>query len=330
MSLISALIIIAGRFIVKIFITVFGWAMVIFFGRIPEEKNKKLSVIALLSLVWVILIIGISYPALTDAFYDYIPDNKLKRMVSVLLETVGILMIPMIVGEISVFIQEKEKKEAMDFVKATIKGYYYSVVMGISMILMLLMAPFITLRRFIQRQEAASMPVLISDDRIRVVLGKLRQGLEKKGYQVLLRKPEWIMNFPVLLIRRMLKELLEKDITKNLNLQGEGFRISLNATDISIVGKKRLVDQIRIQLSMILSYDSCFMTWGEASQEIEKEAYFIYRSFKEQKSSQADAVNALENLKKKVDIMELEYEEWEIVSKKIAIFEIDVLQKAKE
>lgn len=326
MGLLSALFIIAGRFIVKIFITVFGWAMVIFFGQIPEEKNKKLSIIALLSLVWVILIVGISYPALTKAFYDYIPDKNLKRMISVFLESIGILLIPVAVGEISVFIQGKEKKEAKDFLRAVIIGYYYSFVMGISMLLMLIMAPIITLKRFLRRQEVASMPVIISDDRVKEVFGKVKRGLDAAGFHVLMGKPDAMMNLPVFLIRWMLKDLLNTDITRNLKLQGEGFRIYLNATDILVVGRKNLIEKIQIHLDLILTFDPCFMTWGEESHKLEKEAYFLYHSFQNKEKKWYEIIDKLEELKYKAEHSGLEFREWQTVLRKISAFEMKVIQ----
>lgn len=325
MTLISALFIIAGRFIVKIFITVFGWAMVIFFGRIPDDKNKLLSAIALLSLIWIILIIGITYPALTKAFYDYIPNNDLKHMISVLLETVGIVLIPIIVGEISVFMKDNNDKKIRDFVKATAKGYYYSVVMGISMILMLIIAPILTVKRFLLRQSTSSMPVIIQEKQINKVMATIKGGLEEKGYQVLIKKPQFLLSFPVFLIRWMLKDLLEKDISKNINIEGQGFKVCLNVSDILIEGNRNLTDKIKINIASVLMYERCYLTWGEDSCYLENKIYKVYLNYQQNKSKN-NCIQELENLKEEMLRLDLEYHEWEIVLKKIETFEVIILK----
>src|SRR5918992_5194651 len=51
-----------GRFVGKLLQTAFGWATVLLFGRVPESKQLLLSGVALASIAWVAVAIGVLFP----------------------------------------------------------------------------------------------------------------------------------------------------------------------------------------------------------------------------------------------------------------------------
>lgn len=325
-GLISAIFIIAGRFIVKIFITVFGWAMVIFFGKMPEEKNKKLAIMAILSLVWIILIIGITYPALTKAFYDYIPVQELKRMVSFYLESVGIFLIPIIVGIISVVINGFKNLDIYDFLKVAYKGYYYTTVMGIAMIFMLVYAPFITVRRYLKRLHTSSLHVVVEKEQIQEVIEMIKKNLEPEGYFFEEKKPNLIYRLPILLLKEMLMDILQLNVSRDIMLKNNDINIMINYMDIIIEGKKTEVNRVKSKIANLLSTSNIFMTWGKESNKIEQNALEIYNKYLEKKIEKDSALNKLEDLIEFLPETDINYEEWHVLMRKLYLFENIILK----
>ena len=165
MNLISTIIIIAGRFIVKILITVFNWAMEIFFGKMPREIQKKRNIVAILSVAWVILVFGTLYPAVVQTFYNYIPDKEIRSLVTFWLGSFGIFVMPVIVGY---FVTEmnRKKDEKINYFYLILDGFYYSFYIGRAMLIMFILAPFITLKRFVLQRKTLSLSVIFKSKKL--------------------------------------------------------------------------------------------------------------------------------------------------------------------
>ncbi len=329
MELISAILIIAARFIVKIFITIFGWTMVIFFGNIPEEKNKKILMIALLSMIWIILIIGISHPAITNAFYNYIPFKDLKDKIAFFMETAGVILIPIAVGQIALLIKGKEKNKIWDYVLFGMKGYYYSFVMGIAMIVMFIASPLIRLKRFVKREETVSMPAVIVKGRLEEVLKLLQEGLALNDTLTVAERSGIFFRIPNFLLRRIFWDVLNVDTRNNKVLKGEKFRIFFNATDIMIEGEKKKIEKVKEILVNILIYDKTFMTWSDKGNHLEKEALDVYAAYLEKKKGEEETIEMLEELIQICEKSALDYCEWDIITRKLYIYENNILKCMK-
>lgn len=332
MTLISALFIIAGRFFVKIFITVFGWAVVIFYGRIPEEKSRLFFLLSVLSLVWIILIGGLLYPALVKPFYDYIPYHNMKKIISMILESLGVLIIPVIVGELAVFIKGKEKATYKAYFKATFVGYMYSFLMGIAMALMLLFAPLITAKRAVMRYKSLHIPVVIPTGDTNAVIKKISASLEKKGILITIKRTSILYRLPVIIIRKIIRQILglEIDGRQNKMIKGKDFRIFINPTDIMIEGEKVMIEWLRCRIVMELIYDEAYLTYSEEAQQMEKGGLSVYKGYERGLYTEKEAAAVLEDMKEKAEYTIDNYEEWEMIVFGLLWFENKILKKDRK
>src|ERR1035437_3253496 len=62
MAILAALFAAVGRQAGRVLTTALGWASALLFGRVPRHKQLLLSLIALGSLLWVVLVLGIILP----------------------------------------------------------------------------------------------------------------------------------------------------------------------------------------------------------------------------------------------------------------------------
>src|SRR5687768_15561177 len=63
MAIVQGIVAGIGRSLGRVFNMAFGWANVLLFGRVPQDRQIYLSAIAFGSLIWIIVVIGIAFPA---------------------------------------------------------------------------------------------------------------------------------------------------------------------------------------------------------------------------------------------------------------------------
>lgn len=55
---------------------VFGWATVTLFGRVPQERQIFLSVVAFGSIIWLVAVVGIAFPSAATMMLAFVPVPK--------------------------------------------------------------------------------------------------------------------------------------------------------------------------------------------------------------------------------------------------------------
>src|SRR5205809_5450245 len=73
MTIIGGLIGLLGRFAGQILNTTLGWATLLLFGKVPQNRQMLLLVIVFGSLVWVALVIGIALPPVGTLLVASVP-----------------------------------------------------------------------------------------------------------------------------------------------------------------------------------------------------------------------------------------------------------------
>src|SRR5918995_105540 len=73
MAIISGIAGVAGRFAGRVLSAVLGWATILLFGKVSGSKQTVVLLIALASVVWVILVIGVLVPDVGTTLIAFIP-----------------------------------------------------------------------------------------------------------------------------------------------------------------------------------------------------------------------------------------------------------------
>ena len=324
MEIINLAIIFVGRFFIKIFITIFSWAIVIFFGKIPTEKNIKLSSMAILSLLWLVVIIGFVFPFITKFVYGYIPNKTLEKSIAAFLSSAGIFILPAIVGLLAFFMENNRWNK--NIFKVLAKGYYYCIVMSISISFMLVCAPIITLKRYLLREHTTNIPLIVKNGRVEEVLFLIHEQIVLKDVEVIIKKPNPFYRFPIIILNKLIKDLLKVYDTRNIMLKGDGFKIYINPTDILIEGKKRNIDYIKICIVNILAFDETYMTWSSIGHGYEDKGLCIYNLFIKGLYSINEAILRLDEMLEKLEKESIDYFEWEVITRQFYVFEIEILK----
>src|SRR5512132_2598227 len=69
----------------KLLNTAFGWATVMLFGRVPQDRQIYLSLVSFGSVIWLLTLVGIAFPRIGTFLLSFVPlpewiDKKWIRL----------------------------------------------------------------------------------------------------------------------------------------------------------------------------------------------------------------------------------------------------------
>ena len=87
----------------RVFNMALGWATVMLFGRVPQERQIFLSVVALGSIVWLTAVIGVAFPAAAVFLLAFVslPPWVHHTWIRIVM-MIAVLVVPPLIGESSI------------------------------------------------------------------------------------------------------------------------------------------------------------------------------------------------------------------------------------
>src|SRR5919108_6359501 len=85
MAIVQALLAMVFRSAGKLLNTAFGWATMMLFGRVPQDRQIYLSLVSFGSVIWLLALVGIAFPKLGTFLLSFVPlpdwvDRKWVRL----------------------------------------------------------------------------------------------------------------------------------------------------------------------------------------------------------------------------------------------------------
>src|SRR5919202_5441305 len=146
MVLIQGLFAAVFRSLGKLLNTAFGWATVMLFGKVPEDRQIYLSAISFGSVAWIALLAGVLIPSAGTFLLGLVTLPKWVDPNWVRLAMLaGALVLPALVGVASLLMLDPQDrpKGAGGKVKSVLKGYPYTLGMALTLIMMTAFAPIL-------------------------------------------------------------------------------------------------------------------------------------------------------------------------------------------
>lgn len=288
LPLISILIATIARFAIRIFMKVFDWSTEIFFGKIPIDKSRKLTVLSALSMIWIIMVLCIPFPNIAKITLAFLPKAvRTNRLVIYLLNGSGALFIPIIVGFICIFwdmqinidIVKVDNIKKLQY-KQGLLGFYYTFFLGISFITMFIFSPIIKAINFIRKRKMLLAPATVQKGRYEIVLAKIQKALKDYNIDAELVNTSIVYKVPIRLLDVLSGSLFKDIFIKNEKLlYNKDLEIYIHYEDIMIVGKEDLIKKARAIIADVLMFDTTYLTWDEKTKELEDSVLTVYSDF---------------------------------------------------
>src|SRR5215217_6874657 len=111
MAIVGSLFALLGRFVGRVLTTTLGWASVLLFGRVPEDRQVWLAVLTFGSLAWVVSVFGILFPNVGTLLLAAVPrpDWISEDIVRLVMLAIA-LVLPAILGGVTLLLFEPEDR----------------------------------------------------------------------------------------------------------------------------------------------------------------------------------------------------------------------------
>src|SRR5437773_11967104 len=157
MAIVQALIAALFRSAGKLLNTAFGWATIMLFGRVPQDRQVYLSATAFGSVLWLIALVAVAFPRAGVFLLSFVTlPPWVNRTWIRLAMIVAAIVIPAIVGWLSTRLVDPSQRPrgAGGPMKAIGRGYPYTLGLALTFITMTLFAPTMKIRDAIRRWPA--------------------------------------------------------------------------------------------------------------------------------------------------------------------------------
>src|SRR5207247_5260458 len=111
MAIIQGILALLTRSIGRVLNTAFGWATIMLFGKVPQDRQIYLSVVAFGSVAWLVVLLGIAFPSAGTFLLSFVPLPKWVDKTWVRLAMlVAAVVLPLIVGLVSLRMVDSESR----------------------------------------------------------------------------------------------------------------------------------------------------------------------------------------------------------------------------
>ncbi|GAB4465911.1 MAG: hypothetical protein OHK0029_36870 [Armatimonadaceae bacterium] len=330
MAIIQALLLALSRRAGQLVNTVFGWATALLFGKVPQDKQIYISIMTFGSVAWLIAVIGIAFPAVGTFLLSAIPlpdwvDRTWVRWAMFALA----LLLPPVVGLLGAYaVDEDERpKENKNYLKNALRGYPYTLALAVTLVLMIVLAPFLMIPRIIKRWKTEHVPVLVEADEYDAVVEEIDTVMASAGWQTERHPANWMIRVPTQILTRLAGDVVDNYVAENLTtLNADEIEVTLHPADLVISGEEHHVAHLRALIAEQMAFSKANMTWTKEAVEMENAVSQMWRDLR---SGDADPHNILAQLReqeKQRNELQIAFEEWEVLERQQLLVERAVLK----
>ena len=272
MALIASLFALLGRFVGRVLTTTLGWASVLLFGRIPQDRQVWLAVLTFGSLAWVAAVAGVLVPDVGAVLLtalprpDWIPEDLVR-----LAMLVTAILLPAILGGVTLLLFDPEDRpKGRELLVQLARGYAIVPILAVTLVVLAVAGTVRKLDSIAHRREDAHVPIVVRPGRYDALVDTLETTLRDGGLVEERHAGPTVLTTPARLLARVAGKGIGSLVPDRLiELRGPGVRLSVYPADLALTGEKDDVAKARALVARdVPSKDAWFTTTKEA-QKIE-------------------------------------------------------------
>jgi hypothetical protein len=272
MAILSGLTAIFGRFAGKVLNTLLGWATILLFGKVSGRRQTLLLTMALGSLLWIVVLVGVLVPDLGTALLAFVPapdvvSDDLIRLAMI----VAALVVPLLVGIGAVLVTDaSERRGGASAVAAVVRGYPFTLLLATTIAFLAAVAVARRLGSLRRRWEDAHVPVIVEPGAYETVVAQLHDVLQRGGIESRPMAASRLLSAPPRLLAAVagpgVKALVPERLTV---LKASDLDVLVYPSDIAISGPKSRVAEARTLIATELTDAPAYLTTSQEGQVIE-------------------------------------------------------------
>lgn len=272
MALIAPLFALLGRFVGRVLTTTLGWASVLLFGRVPQDRQVWLAVVTFGSLAWVAAVLGVLLPDVGMLLLaavplpDWVPENLVRL---VMLATA--ILLPAVIGAVTLLLQDPgDRPSGVALVQHVLRGYPLVPVLAVTIVVLAVAGTVRKIDSLAHRREDAHVPVVVRPGRYDPLVDTLERTLRGGDLVTSRGAGPRVLTVPAHVLARVAGGGIGRLVPDRLvELNGPALRVGVYPSDLALTGSKDAVARARALVARdIPSRDAWFTTTREA-QELE-------------------------------------------------------------
>ena len=316
MPFLPLVVLLAGQAISRSASFALGWATALFFGQIPGNKGRMVSVMALVSVAWVIVVAGFGVPLVIGAAADalgVVSRNFDVQSTHGLALALAIVLGPPVVAGVAELAGFGEGRSVRRWLRRIPVSYPATASLGLAVLQMLFITPVITFLRLRRGRTLLQLPLLMrpgsSEEKLSEAVAGALRGLDLG--EVARGRVEGPISWPLRTVGYAARHLLGASVRGDpVHLRVGELELFAYATDVAVLGKEGLAHRARAALERELALGEVYLTWSEGSQALEDELIRVHEAAH---SDRATLVAELDRLQERIDAASLPSDEWDVL-----------------
>lgn len=292
-----------------------GWATAIFFGQVPGNKGRLLSIMSLIAAAWVILLVGFALPLAAGWLVEragLLSNFDLPNLVVWGL-TAAVVLMPPVVSAVAEWGAFDGSRSVGGWLRRIPTSYPATASLGAAVLEMVAIAPALLINRVRNKRSLLQVPLMLGDgdsaeELIRPVIDALNTLDVGEFRTSELEGPiSWPLRTATFAVERLLGRLVRGD---PVLIEGDDLRVVVYATNVGILGRAEEGFRARAAVERELAFSAAYLTWSADSQRLEERLRRLYRE-RDGDVKRFDA--ALQELQRDIDSAPLASDEWNLL-----------------
>ena len=308
--------------IAKVMSKVFGLATMTFFGRMPSQDDDKMTIVALLSLTWLVAVAAIVVPDIAEMLPGLPEDDTTRRLIAL----ATALVIPVVNGVIVSRVNNRDGGMG-DLVVQIVAGYPYTAIIGGVVVAVVVTVPFVKANYLVRSFETQHLLVMIPEGRYDEAFDHLVELLEEHDTSPRPARANPMIRGMFRALTFVIERIFRRRISSEMRVvRGQvgddgWYEITVHATDITILGRDTETSMLLPLLADELDERVLYFTWDDESQELEDEMSELRQRLEDGEEVEPDEVA---RLAERVRGLGLDKEEWDALRRNLYRLERDL------
>jgi len=329
MAIVGSVFAMLGRFAGRLLNSALGWATLLLFGKVEGRKQTLLLVIALASLAWILVVVGVAFPDAGTFLLAFVPVPDFVNENVVRLVMLGFaLVIPLLIGIAAIYVMAPEQRpKGLHILTSVLRGYPFTLVLALTIALLAIVSLIRKVRSLAKRWSDAHIPVVVKPGGYERVLADLEAVIDRAGLDVQPKPAPAVLSLPPRLLDKVAGKALGGLVPDRLmTLNGRDLEILVYPSDVAIAGSKDAMARARAAIAAELTNSPAYLTTSAESERVEDEIRKVAEAHENGGSGGATALRRrLRDLDREIARLPVPFDEWETVYRQRLQVERDLL-----
>jgi hypothetical protein len=336
MAIISGLFALVGRFAGRIVNSSLGWATILLFGKVSGTKQTVLSLIALGSLAWVIVLLGVLVPAVAVFLLAAVP---LPSLIDETWIRIGMLIaaiaIPLLVGVAAIWVAQPSKRpKGAGLVVGVLRGYPFTLLLAVTVGFLAVVSLIRKVVSMAKRREDAHVAMIVKPGGYDAVLEDVASVLNRAEIPVRAVPAPRILSLPPKLLDKIAGPSLGALVPDRLMLlRAPELEVLVYPSDLAISGTKAAVARSRAAIAARLTSSPAYLTTTAEAEEVEDEIRKLAPSsgvVAAERFTASHGRSRLDEIDRKLAGLTIDFDEWETLYRERLQVERDLLAAGRD